>query len=75
MALSHLTTERVLAKIEHVIQSNHEFRLNDSVKVNLVHVQMPNGGTGKKLSEINLEKHLAKKGSIICIFRTRMNYV
>ena len=42
MALSHLTTERVLAQIERVIQSNHEFRLNDSVKVNLVHVEMPN---------------------------------
>ena len=67
MALSRLTTERVLAQIERVIQSNHEFRLNDSVKVNLVHVEMPNGGTGTKRSEINLEKHLAKKGSIIRI--------
>jgi hypothetical protein len=28
---------------------------------------MPNGGTGTKRSEINLEKHLAKKGSIIPI--------
>jgi hypothetical protein len=62
-----LTTERVLAEIERVIQSNHEFRLNDSVNVNLIHVEMPNGGTGTKRSEINLEKHLAKKGSIICI--------
>ena len=67
MALSRLTTERVLAQIERVIQSNHEFRLNDSVKVNLVHVEMPNGGTGTKCSEINLEKHLVKKGSIIRI--------
>jgi hypothetical protein len=58
MALSHLTTERVLAQIVRVIQSNHEFRLNDSVKVNLVHVEMPNGGRGSKRSEINLEKHL-----------------
>jgi hypothetical protein len=41
MALSHLTTERVLAQIERVIQSNHEFRLNDSVKVNLVHAECP----------------------------------
>jgi hypothetical protein len=52
-----LTTERVLAEIERVIQSNHEFRLNDSVNVNLIHVEMPNGGTGTKRSEINLEKH------------------
>ena len=67
MALSRLTTERILAQIERVVQSNHEFRLNDSVKVNLVHVEMPNGGTGTKRSEINLEKHLAKKGSVIRI--------
>jgi hypothetical protein len=46
IALSHLTTERVLAQIERVIQSNHEFRLNDSVKVNLVHVEMSNGAVG-----------------------------
>ena len=50
-----LTTERVLAEIERVIQSNHEFRLNDSVNVNLIHVEMPNGGTGSKCSKINLE--------------------
>jgi hypothetical protein len=48
MALSHLTTERVLAQIERVIQSNHEFRLNNSVKVNVIHVEIPNGGTGTK---------------------------
>ena len=67
LPLSHLTAERILAEIERVIQSNREFRLNDSVQVNLIHVQMPNGGTGTKRSEINLEKHLAKKGSIIRI--------
>ena len=62
-----LTTERVLAEIERVIQSNHEFRLNDSVNVNLIHVEMPNGGTGTKRSEINLEKHLINKRSIVRI--------
>jgi hypothetical protein len=67
MALSRLTTERVLAQIERVIQSNHEFRLNDSVKLNLVHVEMPNGGTGTKRSEINLEKHLINKRAIVRI--------
>ena len=67
LPLSRLTTERVVAEIERVIQSNREFRLNDSVQVNLIHVKMPNGGTGTKRSEINLEKHLAKKGSIIRI--------
>ena len=67
LSRQRLTTERVLAEIERVIQSNHEFRLNDSVNVNLIHVEMPNGGTGTKRSEINLEKHLAKKGSTIRI--------
>ena len=67
LPLSRLTTEHVLAEIKRVIQSNREFRLNDSVQVNLIHVVMPNGGTGTKRSEINLEKHLAKKGSVIRI--------
>jgi hypothetical protein len=57
-----LTTERVLTKIERVIQSNHEFGLNETVNVNLVHVEMPNSVhvKGAKRNEINLEKHLAK---------------
>jgi hypothetical protein len=41
--------------------------LNDSVNVNLIHVEMPNGGTGTKRSEINLEKHLINKRSIVRI--------
>ena len=35
--------------------------------MNIFHVGMPIGGTGTKRSEINLEKHLAKKRSIIRI--------
>ena len=61
LPLSHLTTERILAEIERVVQFNREFRLNDSVQVNLSHVEMHNGGTGTKRSEINLKNHLAKK--------------
>ena len=55
MPRKRLTTERILAEVERVIQSNHEFRLNDSVHVNLIHVEMPNGGTGTKRIKINLE--------------------
>lgn len=61
----HLTTERVLAEFERAIQSNQEFRLNDTVDVNVIHVVMPRDGRGSKRSEINLEKHLAKKKSIV----------
>ena len=49
------------------MQSNHEFRLNDSVNVNVIHVEMPQGGTGTKRAEIDLEKHLASKRSVIRI--------
>ena len=61
------TTERVLAEFERVIQSNRHFHLNDSVDVNIVHVEIPHGGIGAKRPEINLEKHLVKKRSIIRI--------
>ena len=67
MPRERLTTERVLAEFERVIQSNHEFHLNDSVDVNIIHVEMPHGGKGSKRSEINLEKHLIQKRSIVRI--------
>jgi hypothetical protein len=41
--------------------------IKDSINVNLVQVEMPNGGRGSKRSEINLEKNLAKKSSMIRI--------
>ena len=44
MPKERLTSERVLAEIERVVQSNNEFRLDDSINVNIVHVEMPHGG-------------------------------
>ena len=67
MCQERLTSERILSEIERVAQSNHEFRLNDSVNVNIVHVEMPNDGTGRKRQEITLEKHLINKRSIVRI--------
>ena len=67
MAPHRLTTERVLAEFQRVIQSHQEFRLNDTVDVNVIHVSMPSGGKGSKRSEVNLEKHLQKKRSIVRI--------
>ena len=67
MPRQRLTTERVLAELERVIQFNREFRLNDTVDVNIIHVEMPHGGKGSKRSEINLEKHLIQKRSIVRI--------
>ena len=67
MTADRLTSERILAEFERVIQSNQEFRLNDTVEINLIHGSMPVGGKGNKRSEVNLEKHLKKKKSIIRI--------
>ena len=62
-----MAAERILAKFEHVIQSNQEFRLNDTVEINVIHLSMPVGGKGNKRLEVNLKKHLKKKKSIIRI--------
>ncbi len=43
MPLSRLTPERVFSQIERVIQSHQDFRLNESVIVDIVHVEMPKG--------------------------------
>ena len=43
MAPNRLTTERILAEFERVIQSNKEFRLNDTVEIKVIHVSMPMG--------------------------------
>ena len=62
-----LTTERILSDFQRVIQSNQHFRLNDTVDVNVIHVSMPSGGKRGKRTELNLEKHLEKKKSVIRI--------
>ena len=46
-----------------MIQSNQEFRLNDTVDVNVINISMSIGGKGSKGSEVDLEKHLEKKRS------------
>ena len=67
MSAGCLTTEHILAKFEQVIQSNQEFRLNDTVEINVIHVSMPIGGKRSKCSEETLEKHLEKKRTIVRI--------
>ena len=62
-----LTPERFLAAVERVVQSNEQFTLDDSVNVNVVHVEMPHGGTGRKRNIVNLESYLTKKRGIVQI--------
>ena len=67
MSAERLTTEHILAKFEQVIQSNQEFRLNDTVEINVIHISMPIGGKRSKHSEVNLEKHVEKKRTVVRI--------
>ena len=78
MAPERLTSECVLSGFERVIQSNQEFRLKDSVDVNVLHASLPVGGNGTKRANVNLEKHLEKrsllfgsKTRIICVWVER----
>ena len=62
-----LTPERFLAAVERVVQSNEQFTLDDSVNVNVVHVEMPQGSGRKRRDVVNLESYLRKKDWIVQI--------
>ena len=68
-SLEELTTEKVLSQVEKVVQSNEEFRLNDTVNIDLIRVQMPQG-SGKsnvRRQTWNIREYLKGKKSIISI--------
>ena len=72
MPLAQLTTERVFSQIERVIQSNQDFRLNDTVTVDIIHVEEPQGGASNGRSKrtiVNIREYLKKK-SVITITNT-----
>ena len=49
MSVEQHTTERVFSQIERVIQSNRDFRLNDTVTVDIIHVEAPQGSGGRNV--------------------------
>ena len=61
MPRAQFTPERVFAAVERVVQSNREFRLNDTVQVNVWHVEMPEGSGRKNRTEPDVKKYLLKK--------------
>ena len=67
--LEELTTEKVFSQLEKVIQSNEEFRLNDTVTVDIIHVEMPQGSGKSKVKRttLNIREYLKKKKSVIPI--------
>ena len=66
MPVQQLTPERVFSQIERVIQSNRDFRLNDTVVLDIVHVEAPQG-SGRKRTHIDIGEFLHKKRSVITI--------
>ena len=67
LPVERLTTERIFSQIERVIQSNQDFRLNDTVTINIIHVVAPEGSGKSKRTTLNIREYLKKKKSVITI--------
>ena len=67
LPLDQLTPRRVFSEVERVVQSNRDFRLNDTVNVDLIHVEAPQGSGRSKRNIVNAKEYLHKKKSIITI--------
>ena len=67
LPLEELTVEKVLSRVEKVVQSNEDFRLNDTVTINIIHVEMPRGSGRLKRTTLNIRDHLKKKKSVVLI--------
>ena len=69
LPVERLTTERVFSQIERVIQSNQEFRLNDTVTIDIIHVVSPKGSGKSKVKRttLNIREYLKEKKSVISI--------
>ena len=67
LPLAQLTTERVFSAVQRVIQSNRDFRLNDTVTVDFIRVEAPQGSGRSKRNVVSIKEYLHKKGSVITI--------
>ena len=72
LPVEQLTTKRIFSQIERVIQSNQDFRLNDTVTIDIIHVEAPQGSGKSRLKRttLNIREYLKKKGSVISINNT-----
>ena len=67
MPVEQLTPEKVFSQIERVIQSNRDFRLNDTVTVDIIHVEAPQGSGRSKRTILDIREYLQKKRSVVTI--------
>ena len=66
-SLEELTTEKILSHVEKVVQSNQEFRLNTTVNIDVIRVEMPRGSGRLKRTTLNIRDYLKKKKCVISI--------
>ena len=66
-SLEELTTEKVLSHVEKVVQSNEEFRLNTTVNIDVIRVEVPHGSGRLKRDIVNIRDYLKKKKCVIPI--------
>ena len=67
MPLHQLTPERVFSHVQRVVQSNRDFRLNDTVNVDIIHVEAPQGSGRKPRNIVNIREYLHKKRTVITV--------
>ena len=67
MQMNQLTSELLLTEIERVLQSSEQFVLDHCVQLNITHVSLPKGGTGKRCDYVDTERFLKDKRCIIQI--------
>ena len=67
MTVERLTAERIYSELERVIQSNQEFRLNDTVTIDINHVESPVGSGRKKRTTFDIDQYLDEKNSVVRI--------
>ena len=72
MTVEQLNAERVYSELERVIQSNQDFRLNDTVTIDINHVKTPQGSGKSRVKRItlNIRDYLKNKKSIVRINNT-----
>lgn len=67
MRVAQLSADRLLSEIERVLQSYEEFVIDQSLKIEVVHVKLHSGKRHKKKCYVDLEKSLKIKKSFIKI--------
>jgi hypothetical protein len=65
--MNQLTSKPLLTEIERVLQFNEQFVLDHCVHLNITHVSLPKGGTGKRCDYVDTERFLKDKRCIIQI--------